>query len=47
LIEDYPHQDGYENNQYLNIMVRAILIDKEFVNLYHEICDNFNDLIIQ
>lgn len=50
--DDYPAQDGYENNRQLNVIARAILIDKELVNLwkkigYSEICEDMNDLVIQ
>ncbi|CAG8457844.1 4366_t:CDS:2 [Cetraspora pellucida] len=30
--EEYPPKDGFENNRQLNVIARAILIDKELVN---------------
>ncbi|CFW92744.1 protein of unknown function [endosymbiont DhMRE of Dentiscutata heterogama] len=51
-VEEYPAQDGYENNRQLNVVARAILINKELVNWwkqigYQEICEDVNDLVMQ
>jgi hypothetical protein len=50
--EEYPSRDGYENYQQLNDVSRAILICPELVATwkeigYHEICSDFNELVIQ
>ncbi|GES73899.1 hypothetical protein GLOIN_2v1486262 [Rhizophagus clarus] len=50
--EEYPSRDGYENYQQLNDVSRAILIHPDLVNMwktvgYHEICSDFNELVIQ
>ena len=50
--EEYPSKDGFENIKQLNMISRAIFIYPNLVNLwkqigYNEICDDFNDFVIQ
>ncbi|CAG8755391.1 17371_t:CDS:1 [Cetraspora pellucida] len=50
--EGYLPKDGYENDDCLKIISRAILIHKDLVQLwkkigYHEICEDINDFVIK
>jgi hypothetical protein len=50
--EEYPPQDGYENNRQLNVISRAILLEHRLIKLwqeigYYDIIQDTNDLVIQ
>ncbi|RIA95179.1 hypothetical protein C1645_817025 [Glomus cerebriforme] len=35
--EEYPPQDGYENNRQLNVIARAVIIHPDLVNMWKNI----------
>lgn len=51
-IYEYPAKDGYENEQQLNMIARAIIIKHDLVNIwkqigYNDICNDYNSLVIK